>query len=279
MENFYRLFRLFRMLFKREITLKQAYLMIRQKIVHRQRELNDDFDWTSYHLHYKEELKVISRTHTLVLQKGDFSWSNGKLVAEKKNLLPLHPNHELLYSLICSLAPQSVLEVGCGGGDHLSNLACLRPGMQIYGIDRSQEQLETLRQRHPQLESSTGLKLSVGDVTEESTSLVPADVVYSQAVLMHISETNGRFDQALRHMMSAAVHQLVMVENWTEHYFERHIRSALQTLPGWQEGRLYYSIHPKHADVSALIVSKTPLNLSELSNYEQVLQGRAMKIH
>ena len=91
----------------------------------------DDFDWRWYHLHYQAEVDNIKRDHTQMLSPGDYNFSGGVL-SLKSNVLPLHPNHLLLYETILQLNPTSVLEVGCGGGDHLSNLSVLGRQTSIF---------------------------------------------------------------------------------------------------------------------------------------------------
>jgi len=83
----------------------------------------DDFDWRWYHLHYQAELAEIKNVHTLVLSPGDYGFSDGALSLQR-NVLPLHPNHRLLYETILQLGPGSILEVGCGGGTIFTTSVC-----------------------------------------------------------------------------------------------------------------------------------------------------------
>jgi ubiquinone/menaquinone biosynthesis C-methylase UbiE len=45
--------------------------------------------------------------------------------------------HEFVSSDILSLHPSSVLDIGCGSGDVLANLASKKSGIELYGIDPS----------------------------------------------------------------------------------------------------------------------------------------------
>lgn len=110
----------------------------------------DDFDWQRYHYHYQADLAETKKVHTQVLSPGDYVFSDGALSLQG-NVLPLHPNHRLLYETILQLNPESVLELGCGGGDHLHNISILVKNAKLYGVDLSDEQLVLLRERHPNL--------------------------------------------------------------------------------------------------------------------------------
>jgi SAM-dependent methyltransferase len=259
----------------REITVKQAYFAMQMRLFNKQKDLNDDFDWTRYHLHYREELKSVSRTATLLPHPGDFEFSQGKLRKTNETIKPLHPNHHVLYEIILNLNPRSVLEVGCGGGDHLSNLRLFNPQIELFGIDRSEGQMATLRERHPHLPAH----LQIMDVTSSETVLPIVDVVYSQAVLMHISETNGRFDNALKNILRAAQCQVVMVEHWIEHDFLAHIREVVKSNSAWDRAKYYFACHPQFARQRGLIISKVPLPFEELRDYEVLLQGQKLRIH
>ena len=266
--------RLMGQVFRRKITLRQAILTVKMRVSNNMKELNDDFDWGQYHSYYREELKSISRIHTLNPKASEMSFVDGKLWVSEK-IKPLHPNHYLLYEVISSLRPTSILEAGFGGGDHLSNLSLLLPQSALHGVDRSDGQLKTLRDRHPNLNAH----LQILDLTSASSQLPKVDLVYSQAVLMHISETGGRFDGALKNIFEAAKCYVVLMENWTEHNFFNHVESALAQNPEWEGARLYYVVHPVEEGVRALVASKIALPYAELVDYSQLLQGQHLKPH
>src|SRR5260221_13298041 len=96
---------------------------------------DDDFDWRSYSREYRGGLQAIEREHPLRLRPGDYSFEN-KSLRSRSAILPLHPNHRLLYETLLQLAPRSVMEIGCGGRDHLRNPGLLPPGMKLPGVDR-----------------------------------------------------------------------------------------------------------------------------------------------
>lgn len=258
-----------------DMTVKQAFVYSKMRLFNTQKDLNDDFDWTQYHSHYREELKIVGRTATLLPTPGDFVFSGNTLQQINQKIKPLHPNHHLLYETVLQLAPSNVLEIGCGGGDHLRNLHLLAPSIQLSGVDRSQEQLNTLHERHPDLVAD----LRIIDITEAASELPAADLIYSQTVLMHISETQGRLLNALRAALKSARRQIVMVEDWTEHDFLAHVRAAISGDPAWADAAIYWTSRPAHPDVRAMVVSKTPLAYPVLRNYDELLQGRTLQIH
>jgi ubiquinone/menaquinone biosynthesis C-methylase UbiE len=258
-----------------QCTLKQLFYQIQMRYSNTQAHLNDDFDWTKYHNHYLQELRVMEKCFTLLPQPGNFS-REGTRVSLQAGEKPFHPNHHLLYETILALKPSSVLEVGCGGGDHLRNLKLFIPELNLYGIDRSESQLRTLRFRHPNIQAN----LNVLDVTSKTTQTTPVDLVYSQAVLMHISEANGRYLNALSNMFRSAKSYVVLVENWTRHNFLNDVRSIVQDRDlDWQNAYYYFNFREAEPNVRAMIIAKTPLNYAPLGDYEDLLQSKPMELN
>ena len=229
-----------------------------------------------YPKYYREELKSIARKHHLLLRKGEFTISNDSILSSVPGQLPLHPNHKILYETILKLDPASILEIGCGGGDHLANLKMLNPRIEVLGYDRSQEQLDSALTRHPELEA----EIQQLDITTEGNFQPIASLVFTQAVLMHISEGNLRFRIALENIFDLAENQIVLVENWTQHDFLSEVKRNIQNKPEWQQSGVYYVNSETERYSSALIVSKYPLQgFGELADYSTLLQGRDLVIH
>lgn len=255
-----------------KVTFKQAYYIIYMRLRNTQKDLGDEFDWSVYPYHYKEELKSVARVATLIIKEGDFVYSNKALLQANREALPLVVNHHLLYETILGLDPESVLEFGCGGGDHLRNIHALNPKINLFGIDRSEVQLQTLRERHPGLPAT----LTVIDATESGAQLPPADVVYTQAVLMHISEKDDRLRNGIANIFRAATKQVVLVENWPQHDFFTFIHDAISANADWKDAKLYYMKCSVDEKIRCLIVSKEPLAYPELEDYRPLLQGEAI---
>ncbi len=122
----------------------------------------DDFEWSEYNKEYSKQISEVERENTLILPEGKYSIVEGKIVLEP-TLLPLHPNHKLLYETIYDLKPGSLLEVGCGCGDHLANIQKILSQIEISGFDLLEAQLRFLLSRHPELK--TKANLFVHDIT------------------------------------------------------------------------------------------------------------------
>ncbi|MBU1307310.1 MAG: class I SAM-dependent methyltransferase [Alphaproteobacteria bacterium] len=269
------LVRIIRAVSRGEVTLGHAYHQILMRLFPSRSQQNDDFDWKRYPKLYREELKGIERIHTLRLRKVDFAYEDGVVSQKNATALPLHPNHQHLYELILGLKPVSVLEVGCGGGDHLRNMQELDGAIKLYGIDRSEGQMQTLRERHPDILAS----LSVVDLTDSQSTLPTVDLTYSQAVLMHISETNGRFDIALRNILRSTRRHVILIENWTEHDFLLNARQAMNSEPSWLSGNIHFSQLRHNHSVRAMILSKEPVPFPPLERYSDLLLGNELRTH
>jgi len=224
---------------------------------------DDDFDWRIYHEHYREQLMAIEKDYVTRLSPGDYSVVDGGLI-RAKSPRPLHPNHRLLYETILQLKPASIIEAGCGCGDHLRNLHLLAPGLELTGFDRSREQLAMLRERSPDLKA----RIEHLDLTLPYSELLPqADIVYTQAFVMHINTGNGH-PVALSNLFRMAKKQVVLMENWRQHNFHSDIvfLHGGKMIP-WPELHCYYRRVPEWGNRPHLVVvSREPLGYETLSN-------------
>ena len=259
---------------KRNITVMQALLDIRMRLFNSQRSLRDDFDWTKYPRHYREELKSVSRKHTLNVEVGEFNVVNGAIVLAN-SAKTLHPNHRLLYEVVIELNPNSIREIGFGAGDHLSNLSNMLPDSKLYWIDRSLEQYNTLRSRHPKLQAD----LSVTDITDRQIELETVELSFTQAVLMHISELNNRYVNAIENILDSTSNQIVLIENWTQHDYIGSIRRLIDSKQKWQSAKIYFKVSSENPNVRCMVVSKSPCSFPLLLNDDQLLQGRKLLTH
>ena len=218
----------------------------------------DDFDWRRYHIEYGAQITGLDEEVCLRIQVGDAFVQDGR-IEFKHDGLTLHPNHLALYQAIAFLNPQSVIEAGCGGGDHLWNLSVLLPDCDVRGIDRSRGQLALLERRNPQLAT----QVRETDLTlPHPRDMLTADVVFSQAVLMHIQTGNGH-RVALWNLFSLASNQVVLMENWDRHDFVRDIQSLSRRgiLP-WDRVNLYWFEDAESPQGSrVLIASREGLDL------------------
>jgi SAM-dependent methyltransferase len=210
----------------------------------------DEFDWKYYADLYRDGLKDVEKDHTLALKSGDYVFENGTLIL-KKDIKPLHPNYHIIYETILQLKPVSVMEIGCGGGDHLHNLSILFPDIRLHGFDISAGQVEFLKRRHPDLKAW----ISRYNITIEPRllDLPEVDIVYTQAVIMHIRQNHLN---ALTNLFSIAKKQIVLMENWKRHDFMTDIQTLFQKkkLP-WEKLHFYYRESPFTKKPHLMIVS------------------------
>lgn len=227
----------------------------------RNRFFQDDFNWNTYTRDkYGPQQQVLEREWTL--QFGDdirFDAEQGKLDTGSHRV---HPNMVALYEVVGKLSPQTVYEIGCGGGDHMHNLMQLYPNMQVHGGDRSKEQLAFLRDRNPE----------VADFTIQQDITMPfsdrwgkSDLVYSQAVIMHI-KTAVSHKVALSNMFRMANDYVVLMENYGCHPF---VDDILELKDGghlaWDSVHFY--AHRMEGQPYCLVVSREPCDLEPMTDY------------
>ncbi|HEX75392.1 MAG TPA: class I SAM-dependent methyltransferase [Dehalococcoidia bacterium] len=229
----------------------------------------DDFNWGKYHMVYECEVMNLTRKRTLVLSKDEYQIIEGKILLNP-TLLPLHPNSKLLYETIYHLNPKSILEVGVGGGDHIHNLHLLLPEARFYGVEISQNQIDFLLSRHPDLKNIC--KLAVQDITRKDklNTFERVDLVYTQAVLMHIKRGNRHID-ALRNMFNISSNHIVLVEDWGSHdFFGDTTKISKECDFPWPELNIYKN---DSGEQILMILSKEELEeFSPLRNGEELLK-------
>jgi hypothetical protein len=224
------------------------------KMLRTGRKAPDDYDWQFYSDIYREGLDDIARDHTLILREGDYAF-DGERLTLRRDIKPLHPNYHITYETLLQLNPESILEGGCGGGDHLHNLGVLNPRFRLHGVDVSEGQVELLRKRHPDLKAWVEPR----DLTAEpgTIGLPPVEAAFTQAVIMHIRQNHAN---ALANLFGAATQRVVLVENWKRHDFLEDIRSLRREgrIP-WKEVHVHYRESTMLGIPLAMVVSAEPL--------------------
>ncbi len=174
----------------------------------------------------------------------------------------VHPNHHSIYDIVGKLGVTSVFEVGCGGGDHLRNLHLLYPETTVRGGDRSTEQLRFLKQRNPEVAEQAMLQ----DITMPfSTQWPKAELVYSQAVIMHIKTAVSHLN-ALANMFKLAEKYVVLMENYGCHPFVDDVKRLHEGGHiGWND--VHFHVHHHGGRPYCLVVSKEPCLLALLDDY------------
>tara|TARA_Y200000002_G_scaffold371201_1_gene367582 strand:+ start:689 stop:1495 length:807 start_codon:yes stop_codon:yes gene_type:complete len=226
---------------------------------------SDDYNWDLYHRDYEKQIKGMSVNSTLKLKEGDFYFKEDKLIL-KEGLLPLHKNHTALYEVVGKLKPKSIIEIGCGGGDHLHNIGVLYPFIKKRGFDRSISQLSFLEKRSPELSQY----VETLDITLPPSNKTPtADIVYSQAVIMHIQSSNSHL-VALANMFRMALKSVVLMENFNRHNFVDDINMLHKKgMIDWQNINFY--IHKIENKPHILIISKEEIEMEKLNRYQDLL--------
>jgi trans-aconitate methyltransferase len=235
-----------------KVTFKYACIKIWSQLTLVGKRFTDGVNWSAYNGHYLEELKFTSKKNTLIIQKDKVSVIDGKLQLVDPKMKPLILSHQLLYETILDLKPREVLEVGCGAGDHLANLKSLIPEIKCNGVDLLQKQLDSLEIRHP----NNDFELNTGDITSPNCVLPKVELVFTHAVLMHISEKNHRFAEAIENVFNAATKHIVLVENWTQHDFMSEALRFVGKNPEW---RVYYGESDRDSRSRVMVISKERL--------------------
>ena len=254
-------------------TLKYAGIKIWSQFTFVGKRFIDGVNWNSYNNHYLEELKITSKKNTLLVKEHDVEIVDGKIQFVNSGAKPLLFGHQLLYETVIQLSPRQVLEVGCGAGDHLANLSILIPDVEFHGADLLWEQLESLKQRHP----SNSFQLHMADLTQKICNLPRVELIYSHAVLMHISEKEGRFQTALTNIFGAAQRHVVLIENWTQHDFLQAVELYIQNNPEW---KIFFDISHRDSETRVMVISKdSPGFLKQLTRYEDLTLGKDVMHH
>lgn len=260
-------------LLSKKISLKYAWIKLSGQLMFVGKRFDDGVNWYSYTKHYSEELKMMENKFTTSIAKNVISFENDRIVYGNNSQIRLHPNHELLYETILKISPTSVLEIGCGGGDHLANLHFLNPKLKIYGVDLLGSQLELLNSRH----KLHNFNLSLCDITISNTVLPKSDLIFTQAVLMHISEKTERFLQAIDNILKSSAQFIVLMENWTQHDFLSAIKSSRHYESSW---KIYFIPSKSHPNTKIMVVSKnTELEFQLLVDYKDLLSGAPLSVH
>ena len=229
---------------------------------------DDDFDWDIYTLRYKDDHNITQKDHTLILNSDDYIFINDELKINKP-IRPLHPNCSLLYETILQLSPFSVLEIGCGGGDHLHNLNILNQSITLFGVDFSEDQINYLFQRHPTLHANIR---NIDITLPRRSDIERVDIAYTQAVLMHIN-TGNNYLHALANMFHYSRKQVVLMENWNSHNFLHDIQFLYRNkMIEWDKIYFYYRESPELQLPHIVVISSVQLKYPELIDYN-ILQG------
>lgn len=246
-------------------------MSVLRRLFYKQRKFyGDDFDWDNYtEDSYARRTDEVGQTNTQFAHNGHLSFDAATGVVHTQDP-PAHPNVLTILEAIGQLQPSSVHEVGCGGGDHLANAAGLYPEISFSGGDRSSSQLAFAQSRHGFAEGQTFLQ----DLTMPFSRHWPkADLVYSQAVIMHIHTAVSHF-VALTNMVNIANEYVLLMENQQCHNF-------VQDVVGLRDGGHFnwdtchiYLFDGSHGPKAMLLSRQELQGYVELTSDEQLRNGQ-----
>lgn len=107
--------------------------------------------------------------------------------------------------VLCSLDPQSVLEIGCGAGRNLVHARRAMPELHIAGLDINPHAVKLAREQLPRADVRQGSLYDLGQFPDGSI-----DVVFSMGVLMHVA--HDRVADVVRQMHRCASRAVVHLE-------------------------------------------------------------------
>lgn len=227
----------------------------------------DDFYWKEYTSHYQGELEGVKNKISLTIQPGDYLFEDNKLKKINSNILSISPHAHLLTESICLLRPNSIREVGVGGGDYLNNIFVMLPNIDLEGVDISTDQLTFLAKKHPHLKNFT----FEFDIVSSNDGLSKTQLSYTQAVIMHIGEKNDRHLSALKNLINSTTETVLLSENWHKHNFLEDIKFLFDKgMINWSNINYYIKPYLENPEIKLMICSNKKLPFEELKNYQQL---------
>ncbi len=230
---------------------------------------DDDFDWENYtDDSYHRRLKNDIESKFLTIAGPDdltFDRSTGILSTKDRGI---HPNHSAILEVIGQLQPETVHEIGCGAGDHVANANIVFPDIQTSGSDRGDSQIALAQKRHPDLSDTFG----VLDATMPYSRFWPrADLVYSQAVIMHVHTAVSHF-VALSNMFAMANKYVFLMENLQCHNFVSDIQNLHDGgHTSWETMYIYQ--FDGSTGARGVLLSKEKLNYPALTSDAELRKG------
>jgi predicted O-methyltransferase YrrM len=169
------------------------------------RKLLDDFQWSSYTQDdYRVQLLNIIGANNLVLENLDISG-----VVPTQSNLSFPKGVYSLYQAIAEQGPGSIFEVGAGAGYNLINLHQIIPGLEVKGCELLQSQVDLGLEIFGQ--NSVLESIEVVDFLESTFIPNSADVVFTNAVTMHLKRTKAK--EMIKKMIQLSNKTVLLHEN------------------------------------------------------------------
>jgi len=185
----------------------------------------DEYNWKNYTPEYSDQLRGMVKNDGF-----DFFVKNYEIINDNPvfhdNLVS---NWKEIYSLIYKINPKSIFEFGCGACYHLRNIMTLCPEIKVSGADYLGTQIEFGKEFIPE-----GMEfpknVSVRDLTEDVSDIPKSELVYSQAVVMHLNSEKAV--KMMQNMGEVAEKYIIMVEGVRNH--ENWYELVNYALPDWK---------------------------------------------
>jgi 2-polyprenyl-3-methyl-5-hydroxy-6-metoxy-1,4-benzoquinol methylase len=171
---------------------------------------DDEYVWENYTNEYSNQIKEMAETHDLLINKSKIV--NGLVVFADQ----LHANWKELYHQVIDTQSKSVLECGCGSGQHLFNLYLLNSGLDINGVDLLKTQMEW-GFNYYKLPQTLYERMSQCDMSLDVSIPRKFDFVYTQAVLMHVNTEKAT--KIIENMVNLSNKYVFMIERQTDHNY------------------------------------------------------------
>lgn len=169
------------------------------------------------------------------------------------------PRHRVatLVGLIAADRPASLVDMGCGDGSLLDEIAQAIPGAKLAGVDLSPEQIEDNRRRRPDVRWYTD------DLDREFTLDEIYDAVVATEVIEHLDRPEDFLRSCARvgkrlylSTQSGSVRETERRVGHRRHYQANEMRDLLEAT-GWTAERVWNTGFPFH-DLSKWYANRDP---------------------
>ncbi|MCI0697897.1 class I SAM-dependent methyltransferase [candidate division KSB1 bacterium] len=138
---------------------------------------------------------------------------------------------EIIGQQFADLRGKHILEVGCGKGNEIVQLA--KRGAACVGLDFSESAMELMQQRLAK--ESLTMPLARGDARRLPFQAGTFDLVYSQGVLEHFTQPGEVLQEQCRVLREGAIIVVELPNKWTLYtIYKKILMAANKWLPGWE---------------------------------------------
>jgi SAM-dependent methyltransferase len=165
----------------------------------------DEYDWDKYTADYANQMREMQEAGH---NGSEWIWKRSMVSPQGPLFLDdFHSNWKEIYHACWELKPRSILEAGCGAGHHLHNISKACPQARITGIDLLQSQIDLGKSRFHLNVDARQMDFCIPGACKK---LKKFDLVYSQAVMMHLSRAKAL--EFVRNMAECSNKWVLMVE-------------------------------------------------------------------